>query len=86
MPTLWAKRVTYESVQVGDDLPILVKHMSQENLDLYARQASKWSRPDCHDLRADEGTPGEGISDGKVDAEVVTVAYVAELLEKAFPV
>ena len=78
MPTLWAKRVTYESVQVGDDLPILVKHMSQETLDLYTRHASKGSRP--------EGTPGEGISDGMVDPEVVTVAYVAELLEKAFPV
>ena len=86
MPTLWAKRVTYESVQVGDDLPILVKHVSQESLDLYARQASKGSLPDCHDLHADEGTPGEGIADGTVDAEVVTVAYVAELLEKAFPV
>ena len=86
MPTLWAKRVTYESVQVGDDLPILVKHVSQENLDFYARHASKGSRPDCHDLHAGEGTPAGGIPDGMVDAEVVTVAYVAELLEKAFPV
>ena len=86
MPTLWAKRVSYESVQVGDDLPILVKHVSQESLDLYARHACKASRPDCHDLHADEETPGEGISDGTIDAEIVTVAYVAELLEKAFPV
>ncbi len=87
MPTLWAKRVTYESVQVGDDLPILVKHVSQESLDLYARQASKGSQPDCHGPHAAaEGATAESISDGMVDAEVVTMAYVAELLEKAFPV
>ena len=39
MATLWAPRVSYDSVQVGDELPILVKHESQETIDLYARFA-----------------------------------------------
>ena len=86
MATLWAKRVTYESVQVGDELPILVKHVSQESIDLYTRQASTGSVPGRHDLHAHEGLAGKGVSNGIVDTEVATVAYVAELLEKAFPV
>ncbi len=86
MSTLWAKRVTYESVQVGDDLPILVKHESQESIDLYARNASTGPKPGWHDLHTDEEFAEKGIFGGRVNTGVATVAYVAELLEKAFPV
>ena len=86
MATLWAKRVTYESVQVGDELPILVKHESQGSIDLYARYAPTGPKPDWHDLHTDEEFAENGIFGGRVNTGVATVAYVAELLEKAFPV
>ena len=85
MATLWAKTITYDSVQEGDELPILVKHESQETIALYARYAPAAPRTDWHNLHTDEGYAKKGIFGGTVNMGVATVAYVAELLEKAFP-
>ena len=86
MTTLWAKTVSFESVQVGDELPILVKHETQETIDLYARYASPAPRPDWHNLHTDKEFASKGIFGGTINMGVATVAYVAELLEKAFSI
>ena len=86
MATLWAKRVSYDTVEPGDDLPILVKHESQETIDLYAQQASPGPRPGWRSLHTDKEFAATGIFGGTVNMGTATVAYVAELLEKAFPI
>jgi len=85
MATLWARTVSYDHVQVGDELPILVKHESQETIDLYARYAPTGPRPDWRNLHTDEEFASKGIFGGTVNMGIATVAYVGELLEKAFP-
>ena len=85
MATLWARRVSYDSVNVGDELPILVKYESQETIDFYARCAPTGPRPGWHSLHTDEEYAKKGIFGGTVNMGTATVAYVAELLEKAFP-
>ena len=85
MPKLWAKTLSYDAVQVGDDLPILVKHESQETIDQYARLASTAPRDNWNNLHTDEEYAKGGIFGGTVNMGVATVAYVAELLEKGFP-
>ena len=86
MATLWAKTVTYDSVQVGDGLPILVKYESQDTIDLYDRCAPQGPRQGWHNLHTDEEYAGKSVFGGTVNMGEATVAYVAELLEKAFPV
>jgi acyl dehydratase len=85
MATLWARTVSYDSIQVGDDLPILVKHEDQQSIDNYARYAPTGPRPGWHNLHTDPAFAEQGIFGGTVNMGVATVAYVAELLEKAFP-
>ena len=85
MATLWAKRVTYDSVQIGDDLPILVKHESQKSINNYARLASTPPSRGRRDLQGGE-VYGKGNKDARgTNSAEATAAYVAELLEKAFP-
>lgn len=86
MATLWAKNVSFESVQVGDDLPILVKHESQVTIDNYAKYASTSPKAGWSNLHTDKEYASQGIFGGTVNMGVATVAYVAELLEKAFSV
>ena len=85
MSTLRAREVSYDTIKVGDELPILVKHESQETINLYARYAPPGPRPGWSNLHTDEQFATEGIFGGTVNMGVATVAYVAELLEKAFP-
>ena len=86
MATLWVKTTTYESVEVGDDLPILVKHESQETIDSYAQYSGKDLGPGWHNLHTEPEYAAGGIFGGTVNPGAATVAYVAELLEKAFPI
>ncbi len=86
MATLWAKNVSFESVQVGDDLPILVKHETQATIDNYAKYASAAPKAGWNNLHTDKEYASQGIFGGTVNMGVATVAYVAELLEKAFSV
>ncbi len=85
MPRLWAKTLDYDRIEVGDDLPILVKHESKESIDLYAQLASTAPRANWNNLHTDEEYAKQGIFGGTVNMGVATVAYVAELLEKGFP-
>ena len=85
MTTLWAKMVSYDSVNVGDGLPILVIHESKETIEFYARSFPTGPRPGWHNLHTDEAYAKKGIFGGTVNAGTATVAYVAELLGKAFP-
>ena len=85
MARLWAKSMSYESVEVGDELPILVKHESQESIDQYSKLAMPHLATDWHSLHTEEEFAKEGIFGGTVNMGVATVAYVAELLEKGFP-
>lgn len=85
MATLWARTVSYDSIRVGDDLPILVKHEDQQSIDNYARYAPTGPRPGWRNLHTDPAFAEQGIFGGTVNMGVATVAYVAELLEKAFP-
>ena len=85
MATLWAKTVSFDSVQVGDHLPILVKHESKESIALYERNAPTGPRPGWHSLHTDKEFAEGGIFGGPVNMGVATVAYVSELLEKGFP-
>jgi len=60
MARLWAKTVSFASIRVGDQLPILVKSETREMAGPPVAEAA--------------ATPRPGL-----------VAYVTELLEKAFP-
>ena len=85
MATLWARTVSFDSVQLGDDLPILVKHESKESIGLYERYAPTGPKEGWHSLHTDEEYASQGIFGGPVNMGAATVAYIAELLEKAFP-
>lgn len=74
MATLWAKTVTFESVRVGDRLPILVKWETAETMKRTNAQAS----PTAGNQEVDEQELSLHPS--------ALVSYVTELLEKAFPV
>ena len=86
MTTLWAKTVSFDSVQIGDELPILVKYENQMTIDLYAKYASSAPKAGWSNLHTDKDFASKGIFGGTVNMGVATVAYVAELLEKAFPI
>ena len=85
MATLWARRASYDSIAVGDDLPILVKHESKESIDQYARLAMPEPAAGWHSLHTDPEFASGSIFGGPVNMGTATTAYVAELLEKAFP-
>jgi hypothetical protein len=83
MDRLWAKTVSFSSVNVGDELPILVKWETRESIvELNAMLSPKDSpSQDLPDqVPQPEGSPGPSAPTGAL------LAYVVELLEKAFPV
>ena len=70
MATLWVKTTTYESVEVGDDLPILVKHESQETIDSYAQYSGKDLGPRlAQSSYPSRNTPREASSAGRSTRE-----------------
>ena len=71
MPRLWAKTVDFDSVGPGDELPILVKWETEDTIKQFAKQFNGI---------ATSSEPGFDVSGPML------VAYVAELLEKGFPV
>ena len=85
MARLWARRVTFESVSVGDQFPILVKSVTRESIDRLNRPVSPARST------SDSGPdPGEElirltVAEASVTPGPALVGYVAELLEKAFP-
>lgn len=86
MARLWAKTVSFQSISVGDQLPILVKWDTQETIDQFDELAMPVCPPDWHNLHTDKEFAEQGIFRGTVVPGPAIVAYIAELLEKAFPI
>jgi acyl dehydratase len=86
MPRLWAQTAIFESIKVGDQLPILVKWETRETIERFIALAStpfpdstnQTSRP-----AAEEAEP-EVVADVAAPPAAL-MTYVVELLEKAFP-
>jgi acyl dehydratase len=84
MPRIRARTASFDSIAVGDELPILVKWETGETISRFAALLC----PAAADVAATAtGNPQQGQSQGGADASGSTLAaYVAELLEKGFPV
>ena len=80
MARLWAKTVTFESVAVGDQLPILAKSETGETI---ARFNALISR---EDPESEVAEAPQDASSGQAAGAPALAAYVLELLEKAFPI
>ncbi len=82
-----AASVTFESIQVGDELPVLEKTESQETINGYTELNRREDAPVQRgaNLHTDEGYAQAGIFAGTVNQGVVTCAYLYELLQMAFP-
>ena len=82
MPRIWAKTVSFDSIAIGDDLPILAKSETEETIKVFASIV--------HPAAADDSAVSErqgGTSYGAVvSSSSALVAYAGELLEKGFPV
>lgn len=79
MARLWARTTSFESVNVGDELPILVKWETAETIAKFDSLMSSG---------AGEGAspPAEGHDSAVANAaSQALVSYVTELLEKGFP-
>ncbi len=70
MPRLWAQTVDFETVAVGDTLPVLIKWETEETIGRYAALQGD----DADDDVAPESLPEQTLT-----------AYVVELLSKGFP-
>ena len=82
MGRLWARTVSFASVQVGDQLPTLVKWATGESIaGLTGTLSPEGQPPESPDgANAPEAGPDAAAPAGAL------AAYVTELLEKAFPV
>ena len=78
MARLWARTTTYDTVEVGDELPILVKWETGETIGAFAALVS--AAPEQV-----EGQASEVEDDCIVLASQALVAYTTELLEKGCP-
>ena len=79
MPTLWAMTVSFQSINPGDQLPIVIKWETVESIQRLNERAQADNHEDLgRDL--DEDLDAEPTLD-----ESVLLAYVKELLAKAFP-
>ena len=85
MPTLWTKTADFKNMAPGDELPILVKHITQSSIREFAELASIKKDEGWRDLHTDEEYATKGMFSGTVLHGPATMAYIAELLEKAFP-
>lgn len=75
MARLWAMTATYESAQVGDELPIVVKWETAESIACF--------------LAATDPTAAAAVADAGESAQAPAAlldGYVRELLEKGLPV
>ena len=75
MPRLWAKTVTFDSVSVGDQLPILAKWETEETISGFNALLQAGDAPES-------STP---LAAGQASVPALS-AYVLELLEKGFPI
>jgi acyl dehydratase len=80
-----AATVTFDSIQVGDELPSLEKTESQETINTYSELNRREDAPRGMNLHTDERYAQAGIFAGTVNMGVVTCAYMVEMLQQAFP-
>lgn len=73
MARLWAMTATYESAQVGDELPIVVKWETAESLARFR-------------ARIDPAAPAAVAAAGAAVPAAMLDGYARELLEKGLPV
>ena len=73
---LWARNTTFDSVSVGDELPILVKWETAETIKKFRELAMPDQPVEC---------PGNPDSDNTPAACQAMLSYATELLEKGFP-
>jgi len=76
MARLWARNTTFDSVSVGDELPILVKWETTETIKRFRELAMPEQTGEC---------PGTQDSDSTPAACQALLSYATELLEKGFP-
>jgi hypothetical protein len=86
MARLWARTVSFDSISVGDRLPILVKWDTQESIDRLVELVLPGEPAGWRDLDTDKESAEQGRFGGMVVPGPAIVAYIAELLEKAFPI
>jgi hypothetical protein len=86
MAKLWARTVSFESVSVGDQLPILVKWETRETIERFIALASApfSGLEGSPELPVAEEAAPEGDTD-VIAPPAALMTYVVELLEKAFP-
>ena len=72
MTRLWAMTVDFDTVAVGDTLPVLIKWETEESIRRYAA------------LHGEDGEEAEGAVPEALPARTVE-GYVTELLSKGFP-
>ncbi|MBI2172247.1 MAG: MaoC family dehydratase [Chloroflexi bacterium] len=87
MTTLTATQVSFDAIQVGDELPKLKKTESQESINNYGLLNRRGPPPATmgKNLHTDEEYASQGIFAGTVNQGVVTCAYMIEALQLAFP-
>ena len=85
MPDLWAMTTTFESVSVGDRLPVLVKFETKETIARLNALADSGSAL-VDGSEASEASDGLEVDDAISLSEGALRAYAYELLEKGFPI
>ncbi|MBI4338426.1 MAG: MaoC family dehydratase [Chloroflexi bacterium] len=86
MSTITASKATFDSLQVGDELPKLQKTETQESINSYGPLNRRGEPPATvgRNLHTDEEYARQGIFAGTVNQGVVTCAYMVETLQLAF--
>ena len=82
MPRLWARTVSFDSVSLGDQLPILVKWETEETIKRFNALVS--GAPE--DANGSSKPQDPQTPEGATASSAALLAYVAELLEKGFPI
>lgn len=86
MARLWAKTTTFESVSVGDELPIVVKWETAETIERFLAFVFPRDEENAEQVENCADTFTDTFTDIATDAaSQALVSYVTELLEKGFP-
>ena len=72
MARLWAQTIDFETIAVGDTLPVLIKWETEETISRYAT------------LHGDSDEDDDGVTPESLPQQTVT-SYIVELLGKGFP-
>lgn len=79
-----ARHVTFESINVGDELPLFEISETQETIN-NARISISEEQDNPRNIHTDPQFAKTGLFAGTVNAGVTTMAYVAQMLEQWFP-